>query len=86
MVSTSIVSVRARKVFDSRGSETIEVEIITERGMGRSAAPSGASKGKWEVKSYPQGGVDGSIKIIREKVTPRILGVSLDDTSKIDNV
>jgi enolase len=86
MAPISIVNVRARKVFDSRGSETIEVEIITERGIGRSSAPSGASKGKWEVKSYPQGGVDESIKIIREKVAPRIVGISLEDTSKIDNI
>ncbi|MGQ9542934.1 MAG: phosphopyruvate hydratase [Candidatus Bathyarchaeia archaeon] len=84
MTAASILKVKARKVFDSRGAETIEVEIITEKNVGRAIAPSGASKGRWEVKSYPQGGVDESIRMIREKVAPRLIGMSLDDFNNID--
>ncbi|RLI09588.1 enolase, partial [Candidatus Bathyarchaeota archaeon] len=45
--------VRARKVFDSRGSEAIEVEVFTRAGYGRAAAPMGASRGRGEVVPYP---------------------------------
>lgn len=41
----SIVSVKARQIFDSRGNPTIEVDVTTEKGLFRAAVPSGASTG-----------------------------------------
>ena len=40
-----IEDVRVRKILDSRGNPTVEVDIITWNGFGRAAAPSGASTG-----------------------------------------
>ena len=51
-----IEDVRVRKILDSRGNPTVEVDILTWNGFGRAAAPSGASTGSREVVSFPQGG------------------------------
>ncbi|KYH38333.1 MAG: enolase, partial [Candidatus Bathyarchaeota archaeon B26-1] len=48
-MSAIIEDVTARKVLNSRGDETIEVDVITVDGFGRASAPSGASRGKAEV-------------------------------------
>jgi len=36
----------AHKIMNSRGAETVEVDIITRDGLGRDSAPSWASKGQ----------------------------------------
>ncbi|MEM3086740.1 MAG: enolase [Halobacteria archaeon] len=38
-----------RVVSDSRGEPTVEAEVRTSRASGRAAAPSGASRGRWEA-------------------------------------
>jgi len=39
----------AREIIDSRGNPTVEVDVIADKGLGRAAAPSGASKGMREA-------------------------------------
>ncbi len=51
-----IEDIRVRKILDSRGNPTLEVDVITWNGFGRAAAPSGASTGVREVVSFPTGG------------------------------
>ncbi|MDH5364004.1 MAG: hypothetical protein OEW82_02400, partial [Dehalococcoidia bacterium] len=55
----AIKNILARKVFDSRGVETLEVDVITENGFGRVAAPFGAagSRGKFEAPAYSAEGL-----------------------------
>jgi enolase 1/2/3 len=51
----SITSVRGRLVFNSRGSKTIEIDVMTDnKYLGRATAPSGASVGRFEVQSFPE--------------------------------
>jgi len=51
---TTIKSVEAREILDSRGNPTIEVDVtLTSGTMGRAAVPSGASTGEreaWELR------------------------------------
>ncbi|MEM3202534.1 MAG: enolase C-terminal domain-like protein, partial [Candidatus Micrarchaeaceae archaeon] len=55
----NISNMKIRKIIDSRGNATVEVDaIIGSKAMGRAAAPSGASKGAAEVKDYPNGNID----------------------------
>jgi enolase len=50
-----ITKLKSRIVFNSRGNQTVEVDVITdERYLGRACAPSGASVGKHEAQSFPQ--------------------------------
>jgi enolase len=83
-LSTIIEDLIARKVFNNRGEETIEVDVITANGFGRSAAPAGKSRGKNEVVYYPQGGVDAALKKIEEQVAPELAGLNSDFQEEID--
>jgi len=48
----------ARKIFNSCGEKTREVDKKTKTGFGRATAPAGASKGHAEVVYYPKLDVD----------------------------
>ena len=49
----SISSIRGRIVFNSRGSKTIEIDVVTDgKFIGRACAPSGASVGKFEAQNF----------------------------------
>jgi enolase len=53
---TLIQDVRLRQVLDSRGSPTVEADVLTDSGgFGRAAAPSGASTGEYEAIELPPG-------------------------------
>jgi enolase len=83
-MSSIIEEVLARKLYNSRGQETIEVDIITTDGFGSAAAPAGASKGKAEVVSYPEGGVDAAIQKLEELVVPELIGMDSEEQNEID--
>ncbi|MCQ2977908.1 MAG: phosphopyruvate hydratase [archaeon] len=79
-----IEDVRVRKILDSRGNPTVEVDVITWNGFGRAAAPSGASTGSREVQSFPQGGVDQVISEVEDLISSELIGLSADDIEDID--
>ncbi|WP_040681606.1 phosphopyruvate hydratase [Methanobrevibacter boviskoreani] len=81
-----IEDVRVRKILDSRGNPTVEVDIITWNGFGRAAAPSGASTGSREVKSFPEGGVDKVIGEVEDVISSELIGMDAEYLSDIDLV
>jgi enolase len=83
-MSAVIEDIIARKVFNARGQETIEIDITTNSGFGRAAAPAGESRGKAEVVYYPQGGVDQAIKKVEELIAPELVGLNADSQEEID--
>jgi enolase len=85
-MSSIIEDVMARRIFNSRGHETIEVDIITADGFGSAAAPAGASTGKAEVVSYPDGGVESAIKKLEEFVVPELIGMDAEEQNEIDSL
>ena len=85
-MSTVIEDVIARKIFNSRGEETIEVDIITAGGFGRASAPSGASRGKAEATPYPKGGVEEAIRKVEQVIAPEIIGLNADSQEEIDSL
>jgi enolase len=92
---STIASIHARQVLDSRGKPTIEVEVCCEGGAkGRAIVPSGASTGKHEAKELRDGdpahyggkGVRRAVANVREAITPRLVGISADDQTRIDRL
>jgi enolase len=81
---STIHAVKARRLFNSRGTPTIEIEVLTEGRGGRALAPSGASTGIHEVVAYPHGGVEQAVHLVEEVVAPKLVGVPLDDLKTID--
>ncbi len=81
-----IEDVQVRKILDSRGNPTIEVDVITWNGFGRAAAPSGASTGSREVVSFPEGGVDVVVREMEEFIASELIGMDAEDLTTIDEV
>ena len=87
-----ITSIKGRIIHDSRGNKTIEVDIISDdQFLGRTCAPAGASVGKNEAISFPEGKPEESLRILNEnskkflELDPIDLKI-IDDTIKsIDN-
>ncbi len=54
---TAIKSIKGRRVWDSRGNPTVEVDVMLESGvLGRAIAPAGASRGMREALDLRDGG------------------------------
>ena len=79
-----ITSIKGRIIHDSRASKTIEVDVISDnRYLGRTSAPSGASVGKYESVSFPEGGPKESLRILNEN-SKKFLELEPSDLKSID--
>ena len=75
----TITDLCSRIIFNSRGSETIEIDVITDgKHLGRAAAPSGASVGTLECKSFPMNSPARAIEFFEENKS-KFVGVTADD-------
>jgi len=82
----AIESLRIRKVLDSRGNATVEVDVRVGGVVGRAAAPSGASTGTHEVRAWPKGGVDEGIARFRDVIAAKLSGVDASDQEEVDRL
>ena len=74
-----------RRVYDSRGRETVEATITTHSGhVGRAGAPSGASTGVHEVNAFPPGGVAEALATFRSTATEKLIGLDVTDQRALD--
>lgn len=87
-----IRKVLAREILDSRGNPTVEVDVVTDNGFGRAAAPSGASTGSREALELRDGGKRFLGKGVRKAVTNakrigrKLTGIDPTDQNHIDNI
>ena len=89
-----IKDIKAREILDSRGIPTIEVDVYTEKTLGRSSVPSGTSKGKFECiekrdknkKRYFSNGVLNAIDIINSKIKKLLVGIDVREQRLIDKL
>jgi len=91
---STIDSITAREILDSRGNPTVEVEVKLANGTAGSAAvPSGASTGKYEAVELRDGdasrfnglGVLKAVANVNEHIAPAIIGMSATDQAAIDH-
>jgi enolase len=86
----SIKSIKARQIFDSRGNPTVEVDLTTDKGLYRSAVPSGASTGIYEAlelrdndkANYHGKGVSKAVNNINTLIAPALVGSNLNVTQQ----
>ena len=85
---TLIKKISYRTIFDSRGVETLEVDVETQNGFGRVAAPFGApgSRGEFEAPAYSPDGIAGSIAILKKSVIPQLVGSDAAERQRIDQL
>ncbi|RZK27511.1 MAG: phosphopyruvate hydratase, partial [Hymenobacter sp.] len=90
---STILSIHARQILDSRGNPTVEVDVLTESGaLGRAAVPSGASTGIHEAvelrdndkKVYVGKGVLKAVENVNEQIAKDITGYEVSDQTGID--
>ncbi|KAF8566637.1 hypothetical protein P879_08201 [Paragonimus westermani] len=85
----AIKSVHARQIFDSRGNPTIEVDLVTDKGLFRAAVPSGASTGVHEALELRDGtpeymgkGVSKAVENVNSQIAPALLKSNLPVTDQ----
>jgi len=92
--STTIDSVKAREILDSRGNPTVEVEVgISDGRIFRASVPSGASTGAYEAVELRDGdkgrylgkGVLKAVDNVNSILGPAVLGMDPAAQGDIDN-
>ncbi len=90
-----ISNVFARQIIDSRGTPTIEAEVMLETGfVGRASVPSGASTGAFEAvelrdgkKNYYLGkSVQKAVDNVNEIIAPKLKGKNILNQLEIDQI
>jgi enolase 1/2/3 len=82
----TISSIRGRIVFNSRGSKTIEIDVITDgKFIGRACAPSGASVGKFEAQSFPENRPEEALSTLNANIN-KFLGLQAEDMHAVYEV
>ncbi len=91
---STIESVEAREILDSRGNPTLQVEVKLFNGsVGWAAVPSGASTGKYEALELRDGdssrfngrGVLKAVANVNKDIAAAIIGMSAEDQAAIDH-
>src|SRR5438094_4960625 len=86
--------VLGRRVWDSRGRPTVEVELRSREGrVGRGIAPAGASRGSHEAidlrdhrPEFGGWGVDQAIANVNTVIRGAIIGMDATDQAGIDRI
>jgi enolase len=90
---TTLASVHAREILDSRGNPTLEVDVVLGDGArGRAAVPSGASTGSREAvelrdgdrKRYGGKGVLTAVANVNDKIAKKVVGAAAEDQAGLD--
>lgn len=90
----TIQSIHAREILDSRGNPTIEVDLVSDKGLFRAAVPSGASTGIYEAlelrdgdkKRYLGKGVLKAVAHVNELIAPKLVGMDPTKQEEIDEL
>jgi len=94
VADTRIASVRGRRVWDSRGQPTVEVEVALVCGAtGRAIAPAGASTGTAEVvelrdhgPAFGGHGVERAVAAVNGEIAAALKGADSSDQAAIDSI
>ena len=93
-MSTLIRQLHARRIWDSRGRPTVEVDVLLDGGIcGRGIAPAGASTGSHEAVELRDGGdacdgygVQRALDGIRREIAPALVGMDVTQQQAIDQL
>ena len=93
-MNTHIQKIHARRIWDSRGRPTVEVEVTLEDGtVGRGIAPAGASTGSHEAVELRDGGsaqagygVSRAVANVKNEIAPVLVGQDAVHQETIDGV
>ncbi len=93
-MTTRITEVRARRIWDSRGRPTVEVDVtLADGSIGRGIAPAGASTGSHEAVELRDGGeafggygVDKAVANVAREIAPALPGLDAREQRMVDEL
>ena len=93
-MATTISTVRARQILDSRGNPTVEADVgLTGGAVGRAAVPSGASTGTLEAVELRDGnaryagkGVTRAVSHVNDILGPAVIGHDATEQPLLDQI
>jgi enolase len=80
---TKIKEIKAKKILDSRGNPTLEVEVKTKKGKFKASVPAGASTGKLEAIAVKN---ELAISNVNNIIYPELKGKNILDQQVIDDL
>ena len=91
---SEIIKIKAREILDSRGNPTVEVDVVTEKGVFRAMTPSGASAGQHEALELRDGdktryfgkGTLKAVQSVNKNISPQLIGLNCRHQETIDNI
>ena len=83
---STIRTISATEILDSRKKPTLRVEVTTDAGSGSFDVPSGASTGSREACELrdAQGAMSSAVRAIHEEIAPALIGMDPQDQRAID--
>src|SRR5881396_830748 len=89
---STIISVHAREILDSRGNPTVEADVtLADGALGRAAVPSGASTGEFEATELRDGGeawggkgVEKAVRHVNDEIARALTGARANEQGAID--
>lgn len=77
----------ARKIFNSKGEDAVEVQVETKEGVvARGSCDAGTSVGNYEVKAYPKEGVDFVVSKFNKNISKQIVGLDVSDFEDLEEL
>ncbi len=92
MPGPTITDIHARRVWDSRGRPTVEVDVTLDGGaLGRAIAPAGASRGRFEAVDLRDGGkpfggldVNRALQAVEIEIKEALVGQDVREQARLD--
>jgi len=92
MPDSTIVAIRGRRVWDSRGRPTVEAEVrLADGALGRAIAPAGASRGSREAIDLRDGGkalggmgVGRAVNHVNTEIAQAVIGLDAGNQDDVD--
>ncbi len=90
---TEIKNIKAREILDSRGNPTVEVDVVTNKGLSRASVPSGASTGIHESlelrdndKRFLGKGVLKAVNNVNNIIAKKLIGYDCTKQKEVDEL
>ncbi len=78
-----VESLTAKTILNSKGKETVEVQLKTNKGFFVASVPAGISTGRYEAKNLP---AKQAVLKIEKVIAPKLVGQEFEYQKQVDNI
>ena len=84
-MTPTITDIKSRLIYNSRGSETIEVDIFISDIIGTASSPAGASVGKFEAVAFRNANCKDTVDYLNKYKT-KLIGIDASDIYAVKDI